>query len=639
MQARRTQTRSWFVILVSTLLTLLGCHMVLGDFEEGPSSNNVTGFCDKGAARCNDEYLLSCNANQSAWMLKDTCASKEQCDSKGGSCLVCPEADALRCNGARLESCNAKRTSWDLVMECPSADQCGPGGCGPCDTPGALQCAVDPISKTPVIRECDPVKQTWEAVVGCNNDDLCMATLTKAQADPLHWDRKCDFVCTPGAFRCDGVQLQRCPQNGTNWMSVSSCASEALCQLTLGKIAQDPNVAASTDMCDPGCGVAGQARCRDGNILERCSQDLTKWELAMQCPAGMQCTTQGQGDCIVCTPGDYQCNGPTLERCQEDRSWKPVQDCKTAALCRVQNDPNTGKSMGSCDTPACLRPGVNVCGTETDPKASGATLWECKADLTGFIKGLTCETPELCQAADGKCLPPVCTAGARRCDPVEKLVVQECNPGETKWNTVTTCKAGEFCDPNDSAQPCKHECPAALLCNDRFLQTCSAAAGIETKAECDTKELCACAVAGNCPAGTKSDGCGKPVCGGSLANFRCTDTTGAATSGPVLQQCKPSRDGWNKVADCGATNLCYPGPSPAFTNGYCATCSLAGEVACMGSATQVCAPDRKSWTGQTSCAFGCVDSASTDYCAQCFLGEKRCSGSQLLSCAADQSGG
>ncbi|MFZ5893710.1 MAG: hypothetical protein ACOY0T_21795 [Myxococcota bacterium] len=627
--------KPWLVVLLSTLFCVLGCHMVFGGFEEG-SNAGATGLCDKGAARCNDEYLLSCNSQQTAWVRKDTCASKEQCDSKSGSCLVCPKADALRCNGSKLEACNSKRTSWDFREDCGSPELCGPGGCGPCETPGALQCANDPGTNMPVIRECDPVNKVWKPVVTCNNSDLCMATLTRAQGDPLHWDRKCDFVCTPGSFRCDGVHLQRCPQNGVNWMAVSSCGSEALCKLTLSSIEKDPNLAATVDKCEPGCGTAGQARCRDGNVLERCSQDQTTWQVAMECPTGMQCTTQGQGDCVVCTPGDYQCNGPALERCGDDHLWKQVQDCKTAALCRVQNDPNTGKSMGSCDTPACLRAGDNVCGSDTDPKVPGATLWECKTDLTGYVKGLTCETAELCRAADKACAPPLCKAGNRRCNPGNTLQVQECNPGQTNWNLVTTCKAGEFCDPNDSAQPCKHECPAPLLCNDRFLQTCSASAGVVNKAECDTKELCACAVAGNCPAGTKTDGCGKPVCGATLANFRCTDSTGTATSGPILQQCKPGRDGWNRVNDCGATNLCYPGPSPAFTNGYCATCPLAGEVACMGSATQVCAADRKSWTGQTSCAFGCVDSATTDYCAQCFSGEKRCSGSQLLACSMDQ---
>ena len=90
MPTRSSQPRSWFAVLVGTLLTLFGCHMVLGDFEEATSANNVSVVCDKGAVRCNDEYLLSCNANQSAWLRKDTCASKEQCDSKSGSCLVCP---------------------------------------------------------------------------------------------------------------------------------------------------------------------------------------------------------------------------------------------------------------------------------------------------------------------------------------------------------------------------------------------------------------------------------------------------------------------------------------------------------------------------------------------------------------------
>ncbi|MGC4094021.1 MAG: hypothetical protein QM756_40150 [Polyangiaceae bacterium] len=632
MQAR-TAPRHWLVVLVSTLFAVLGCHMVFGNFEETPTAL-ATGVCDKNAKRCKDEYLLSCNADQSAWVRSDVCASKDQCDEKAG-CLVCPRADALRCNGSRLEYCSADRSSWQLKEQCDSVEMCGPTGCRPCDVPGQLQCTVSD-GKT-IIRECNASTKLWTVVTDCPNEAVCMATLTQAQADTVNWNRKCEPGCPQaGGFRCDGVNLQRCPESLVNWMSVAACGSTALCGVTLDRVSKDPNAAASIETCDPGCGTAGQPRCRDGNILERCSQDMTKWEVAMECPSGMQCTTQGQGDCVVCTTGDYQCNGTFLERCGDDHKWAQVSDCKSMALCQIQNDSATGKSMGSCITPSCPRAGDNVCGTDTDPKTAGATLWECKSDLTGYVKGLTCDTKELCNATSKICILPTCVAGARHCSTQNPLLVEECNQARNDWVAVTTCKSGEFCDPNDKAQPCKHECPAPLMCNDRTLQTCSAAGGVVDKAQCDTKELCACAVAGNCPAGTKTDGCGTPVCGSTLANFRCTDTAGTATSGQILQQCKSSRDGWTRVADCGATNLCYPGVSPTFASGYCAICPIAGEIACMGSATQVCSADRKTWSAQTSCAFGCVDNATTDYCAQCFASEKRCSGTQLLACSTDR---
>ncbi|HET9958333.1 MAG TPA: hypothetical protein VFQ61_27750, partial [Polyangiaceae bacterium] len=626
MHSRPTQTRSWLVVLSTTLLLLFGCHVVLGDFEESPAPPPVSGLCTKGAFRCKDELLLTCNADQSAWMLKDTCASKEQCSSDRGACLVCPQADALRCNGASLEICNSKRVSWDFKEMCPTAELCSPGGCGPCAVPGALQCAVDPSTMMPVIRECDPVNKIWKAVVSCNNADLCDATVTLAQTASATWDRRCDFVCQPGTFRCDGANLQRCPQNGVNWMAASSCASPALCQLTLDKISKDPNVAASTDMCEPGCGTPGQLRCVNGTSLQRCSEDSTAWQPIVDCPAGKQCSTEGQGSCIVCTPGHYQCNGSFLERCDDQNTWKQVQDCKTSALCQFQNDTaDPSKSTGRCDAPACPRAGDNVCGTDTDPKASGATLWECKPDLTGYVKGLTCETAQLCHATDKACALPLCKSGARRCNPKNLLEVQECNGGETDWNSVTTCKSGEICDASDKQQPCKHDCPAPLLCNQRVLQTCSAAGGVQNKAQCDTNELCACAIASP-PCATKTDGCGSPVC--TAGTYRCT--------GSVLEQCNPGRDGWSRVADCGASNLCYPGPSPAFTNGYCAVCPPGGEVQCMGSATQTCSADRKSWINLTSCSFGCVNSSTVDYCGQCFPNEKRCSGGQVLQCSGDQ---
>ncbi len=625
MQQRSKQPRSWVVLLTSTLLLLFGCHFVLGDFEEKPAPGPVTGLCAKGSFRCKDEFLLTCNADQSAWMLKDTCASKDQCSSDRGSCLVCPQADALRCNGAILEICNAKRVSWDFNDDCHSAELCSPGGCGPCKTPGDLQCTIDPNTKLPVIRECDPVSSIWKPVVGCINEDLCEDTIGRALKDPASWNRKCDPACTPGAFRCDGANLQRCPQNGVNWMAASSCGSPALCQRTLEKLANDPNLAASTDMCDPGCGGAGQLRCTNNTTLQRCSDDSTEWQTIVDCPAGKQCSTEGQGSCIVCTPGHYQCNGTFLERCDEQNTWKQVQDCKSHPLCGFQNDvADPSKSTGRCEPPACANGGETVCGSETDRKVAGATLWTCKDDLTDFVKGITCETPELCHAADKACALPLCKVGTRRCNPKNLLEVQECNSGETDWNSITTCKSGEICDATDKALPCKHECPAPLICNQRVLQTCSAAEGVKTKAQCDTNELCACAVAGTCT--TKADGCGSPVC--TAGTYRCT--------GSFLEQCNPGRDGWTRVSDCGSSDLCYPGPSPAFTNGYCAVCPPGGEVQCMGSATQTCANDRKSWINLTSCTFGCVNSSTVDYCAQCSQNEKRCSGGQVLQCSGDQ---
>jgi hypothetical protein len=651
MVARRQLVHLWWLTLLALqLVTLSGCHLLFGDFKEAGSEGTKRTTCEKGKARCNDESLLVCNAEQTMWVSSNTCASKEQCDSTHATCLICPQADMLRCNGAKRETCSDDRSAWTMKEDCGSAELCSPAGCGPCMVPGQLQCSVDGTQT--VLRECSKDK-VWTVVTNCPNDAVCMATLNAAASDPTHWDRMCQTKCTPKAFKCDGATLYRCPASGLDWMSVAPCGTKELCDLTLQDIANAPDpekFGETIEQCDPGCGAAGQPRCQNGTSLERCSDDQTHWEAVTTCPDGMQCTTQGEGSCIVCTPGDYQCNGAVLERCGADHNWTAQKDCQTPALCSFTNDTTGGgKSTGQCLNQRCSRAGDNVCGSDTDAAVPGSTLWECNSDLSGFTKGEACASAALCSAADKTCKPPICEAGARRCNPDGLLEVQVCKAGRDGWDHVTTCDAGKFCDANDSAEPCKQQCPAAAYCNDRTPTSCSAAGGIVSGAACASKELCECALNGTCLGGIDKSpvagvsGCGRPVCGGAdLANFRCTDTAATATGGPILQQCKPGRDGWATVSDCGKTSdiVCYPGEAPYFKGGYCTTCPTAGEVRCIGEGTSTCNADRKGWTvkdpvcGMYGCNGGGGNSGA--YCQICGVGETRCSGTQLLKCAADQ---
>ncbi len=640
--------RLWALLLVTiSLFATTGCHLLFGDFKEAPGKGAATTTCDKGATRCKDEILLMCSDDQKAWFSTGSCASKDQCDSKTGTCRVCPQADMLRCNGAKREYCSADRTKWMMKELCRSAEECSPAGCGPCQTPGQLQCSVDDATKQVVIRECSPDK-TWQVAAQCPSDVVCMATLNSAAKDPINWNRRCEAKCTPGTFQCDGVTLQRCPEGGLDWMAVGPCATKELCEQTLQDIQNNPALGPSIEQCNVGCGAPGQPRCVNGTHLDRCNATQTAWEPVTDCPAGMMCTTVGEGGCSICTPGDYQCNGAILEQCDASHVWVPKADCKTRALCSFSNDADgNGKSTGQCLIEKCARAGDNVCGSEDDPLALGSTLWECNSDLTGFTKGLTCPTTALCNATDKRCDPVVCEAGQRRCNVDNLLEVQVCKPGRDGWESVTTCAEGEYCDPTSVDEPCKKSCPAPVYCNDRTPVTCSPA-GVVSGAACLSKELCECAVRGDCAGGIEGGGvagamgCGRPVCGGDdMPNFRCTDTSGVAKGGPILQQCKSGRDGWVTAQDCKSANLCYPGDAPYYKAGYCAICPQAGEVMCRDAGTSTCNPDRKGWTvKEPSCGtYGCRDGGTNDYCAVCNSGETRCNGldpgSELLTCTPD----
>lgn len=624
MKIGRTAFTARLVLVLVGILLTLGCHTLFGGFEEErASSNSAIGECEPGQFECNEEHLLVCSGDRTK-LKEDSCPSEDHCDSANGTCLVCPRADMRRCFGAEIKTCRADRVAWDSKEVCPSAELCSPGGCGECTTFGALQCAVDSETGTVTLRTCEEETRSWVVVSDCPNQTVCDATLELAVNDPEVWDRECEFKCRQGQYYCEGPTLMRCPPEGLNWVPALTCATEAVCQGTLAKISATPDIGATLDRCED-CGTPGAPRCTGGIYLERCSQDQTRWELDRECTDGKKCTTLGNGDCIVCTPGDFHCNGQFLERCGEDRLWTQVQDCRSAALCQVAANSETGMHTGECRPPICLRAGENACGTEAEPTTPGPRRYECSTDLTQWVFQEACESAGLCSKADKKCNKPVCKPGERRCNPQKLLEVQTCKADMTGWQTVTTCKSDQFCDPDDAERPCKPDCPSALRCNDRFLQSCTRGVGFKDLAECQSRELCDCAVRGNCASGTAANGCGKPLCGSDLPRFRC--------DGEELQRCASGRHAWERARDCGDPVLCFPGEAPSFREGACLACSRAGEERCSGSTKTTCATDRRSFSGEMSCAYGCADQKN---CAVCFEDERRCSGTQLLACSADR---
>jgi len=70
-------------LLFSVLLTwlLLGCQVLFGGVTVNPVSG-ADAECTPGESRCNGEYLLSCDAVDTGWSLKSTCASGDRCDAK-----------------------------------------------------------------------------------------------------------------------------------------------------------------------------------------------------------------------------------------------------------------------------------------------------------------------------------------------------------------------------------------------------------------------------------------------------------------------------------------------------------------------------------------------------------------------------
>ncbi len=605
----------WSVLLV---WLALGCQVLFGGVTVTRSSGSDA-TCKLGEYRCNGEYLLACDAADTGWSLKDTCASGALCDAKGKHCSVCKDGDS-RCNGADREQCAADGGAWKLREHCTAENLCSESSCDGCVTDGQLDCSVAPL-----LRKCED--GAWVTLDDCGSQAVCEATTAYAGTNS-DWDEKCvaPGCDKAGSYRCQGSVLQRCPPERDAWTTVDTCANEDLCDAAATRVnsTTDPNAAATLDMCKPVCPNPGAFEC-DGPTLTQCRTNQTGFDVIKACPADTECDPNA-GDCgQLCTPGRFQCNGANLRKCGSDGHWVNTAKCETSALCNVSNDGATG---------ACV---ASPCGT-ADFTCSATKLQKCRDDRTGYDDYRTCISAALCDAPSARCIEPTCPeANAYQCFGQD---LRQCSADQTRWLPITTCAAGQYCDASATSPGCSTECPAnPVRCNGKVMEHCTKDAGWTTQATCATNDLCSCALkdpdgagplTNSCALGLFTDGCGNALCGVSKAQFQC--------QGAQLQQCQAGRNGWDNVATCGAANLCYPGEGPTYANGYCLTCPTAGELSCNASTLRLCSSDRRTWSTSANCgALGCITvSNANDYCAVCQAGNVQCAGATLQTCPADQ---
>jgi hypothetical protein len=597
------------------LVCLLGCQSLLGDFEIDDTTPG--GDSCEGSFRCSESWLYCENESDGTWAQIDSCGTPDQCDSSLGRCTVCESGDH-RCNGAKLETCKADRTGWTVVQTCATADECNLNSrsCRAC-TPGEPpMCAGADQTE---LRQCGE-DQTWQTRDTCATKELCAATV-EAAANPS-WDGSCAEPGCPaaGAYVCDGQNLLRCPPSLTGYVLVDTCATEELCAST----AADPTLAdAVGGKCVmPVCSPAGAYRCVE-EVLEQCLEDQLGWGLVEICAFPFQCNTNEQACAGPCQPGDRQCNGATLELCGPSQLWEQEQVCVSGPLCQVAEDPLTGEWTGSCTEPACSEPGVFRC-TE-------GVLEVCSPDQTEWRVEDTCASAALCDATDGRCEPPRCEFGALRCSAENASELLRCRDDLTDWEPAAICSSTQSCNTDPAGPPCLDQCPdPPLRCNGAARESCSGVTGMPvwtTETTCRSRELCQCAIDGDCPEGTlpTEARCGAPVCGELLGGSRC-----AGSAGSVLQLCLQGRNGFDEGVECGV-GLCVPGPpanpGPWSDGGYCAVCSVGSEKNCSGTSLRTCSADRRTWASTTPCgALGCRENGTSDYCNECTDGEKRCSG-------------
>lgn len=499
------------VYCLALILTVAGCHKLLGDYTLEPG-------CAKGSKRCVGNLLQSCNSQSADWENLRFCPSEPLCSEEAGDCLlaVCATGER-RCSGAVLELCSATRDGWITLQTCASAGRCS-GELGSCTdepcTPGMLQC------NGKLLQSCLDNGLDWHTDGECETAALCNKT-----------SHQCEGAsCQLGELRCSGAELQTCNDTLSGWTTLRKCESAALCDKVNGTCGEVT------------CTVPGEFTCQD-DTLQQCKDDLTGWT------EGVTCQTPGHCDAIKgicaaepCQPGTRQCHGATLVSCKADRSgWDSVATCQSDALC--QQTISTGSA-------GCVPP---VCEVGA-PRCSGVQPEVCNAGRSGYRpNGAPCATPELCNATTATCDTPVCTPGARTCRGAQPHV---CNAGLTMYvPDGPACASEALCNLSTGTCGDQKCAPGQLRCDPMAptrLQRCKDDLTDWEPVPCDT-----CATAELCTASLgaltcDANSCKEPVCDAGVPH--CGGT--GADQGKALEVCNAGRTGYTSCQTCETAGLC-----------------------------------------------------------------------------------
>lgn len=655
-ERRRARRRVWGWAAV----LLLGCHKLVGDY----SVESSAATCTPRATQCVGNVLQRCNGEGSAWENAAVCASEALCDAAGAACMQAAcEAGARRCAGVELQGCNAVRDGWSLLATCPTAGHCSATTrtCTeqPCEA-GKTQCNGG------VLQVCKDDRSGWNDLRDCGSAALCSAERGECT----------DRTCGPGEFACNGAVLQTCNAALDGWTAVQSCDSAALCNAATGTCAE------------VGCTTPGAFRCDEAGALERCADDLTGWTAVAACESVAHCDALN-GTCteVPCKPGDYQCNGSTLQVCNADSTgWDSLETCQTDGLC--QQTLAMGESQ--CREPACAagtfrcegeQPqvcnaartafrdngtpcltaelcngasgtcGVPVCNPG-QTRCTGAQPETCNPGRTTFIaQGPPCASTTLCRPETGTCGDAVCAMGQKRCHPTDPTLLQVCNSTLDDWDECDTCATSELCSASLGAVVCGAGACVPPTCSlgdrwcggagNRSLYTCPSSR-INTQAaaldECETEGLCEL---------TRADAA-RTICYEKSCNLE--DRWCGGPGNASLYKCPPSLINSEAAAVdvCETAGLCAqahadPGalvcPEPA--------CDTPG-FSCGGTGSRVlryCNPERTSLATCDTCDSAALCTASlnattcdANACRVCTPGAKACDGSQLRICNAGGTG-
>jgi len=569
-----------------------------GDTGTDPSAVGTLGSpCDKpGALACAghaQKLQLLCDGG--VWKSNGVCPGAQICDTRpgptAGSCqdpdpkCVGKKPGESFCDGAVRRTCGPDLLS-STTETCASAEHCaqstGPH-CAKCLT-GKFLCAGA------VLKKCKADHSDFETVDTCATEALCVDVYGKCLAPR----------CAVGDYQCDGHTLQTCKATRIDWDTVKICP-DGMCD-------------AKAKDCRE-C-VTGTKDCAAGNTPRSC--DTTgHWVSATPCSVPTPLCKAGICSPGVCTASEYRCNIDTLETCNStydgfdpvkvcasglcDSVGKECDDCKTGTADCVGSTPracdSTGhwKSLTPCSgsTPLCKSGicSVGACVTG-EYRCNIDTLEMCNSTFTGFDPVKVCGSG-LCDVLGKEC--DDCKSGAASCAGSTPLACDSTG----HWKSLTPCGGTT---PYCTGGICSSCLPGLTSCSGSCVDLKTDAANCGTCGKsCLSGETC---VAGACVASdgfvTDVSGVSKPIryvlCG-SGSTTGCTEAVAKSSCTAISKQLVThASDVGSTVYSLGATSSCN------FSIGYFIKNSPTATGDCLIGMSNVdwtscCTPT--SWHGNT----------------------------------------
>ena len=451
---------------------------------------------------------------------------------------------------------------------------------------------------------------TPNSFIGCDDLDkqkkMCNSAGTGYVYVSCDFGQKCDYArekCSlaappPTTYTCTNTSSQKCSatcDGGYAYGGVGTCQTGICCKL------KPPPAPPTTFTATPYCSPANKDLCGSKCIVS---------PTGGSCPA----TSQPPSTSSACAPGEYSCNGNTLEYCYVSGAPKTkIKDCPTGQICDLQSptrctptkpaSPDGGQAAPFKIGDICYS--TSICSSQCPDKkyyfSSTDNIWKC-----GTSTPVPCSTSGYLCSSNNKSLEYCPALGANRvkikdcpngCDSTTK----DCRSSST--GSTTTPPVTQPLTPPDLGSTCSNT-DGTKLDNERYC--------------CDNKvqanPACTTTPQGQnaCPANLyrcSKDILGRPVSQKCITNqgaqsWSIDTTCESGGCNSSSGQCDTPTKSCSWFKSCGPGYYCNQ--DTLFICKPTKTCTIVGQY-CSGGEVFNCTSVGSAPQSTKNCANGCND--------------------------------